>query len=167
MTLVKQWIKTTEGHYQFKYGTEDLASLFIDYKSSNRKALVTINGESFTIKQTNLWKNHMAVVNESNNTIITIIPEKWYSSSYNVQWGLNNYQLKVRNNPLAEWVLQQDGNDVLAYGLKAADGKVFTQITEANTGTAIILHAILWYLYLPIATENSSDLLLFTLMLTA
>jgi hypothetical protein len=73
----------------------------------------------------------------------------------------------VRNNPLAEWVLQQDGNDVLAYGLKTADGKVVTQITEANTGAAIILHAMLWYLFVPIATENSGDNLLFLLMATA
>jgi hypothetical protein len=109
----------------------------------------------------------MAVTNASNNTIITMVPEKWYSSSFLVQWGAANYQLKTRNNPLAEWVLQQDGNDVLAYGLKTADGKVVTQITEANTGAAIILHAMLWYLFVPIATENSGDNLLFLLMATA
>ena len=167
MTLVKQWIKTGEGHYQFKHGTEDLASLFIDYKSNERKALITINGEAFTIKQTNFWKNHMVVVNASNNTIITILPEKWYSNSFNVQWGLKYYQLKVRNNPMAEWVLQQDGKDVLAYGINTADGKAITRISEANSSLAIILHAILWYLFLPIATENGGDNLLFSLMPTA
>lgn len=167
MTPIKQWVKTGEGHYQFKHGDEDLASLFIDYKSNNRKALVTINGESFTIKQTNLWKNHMAVTNASNNTIITIVPEKWYSSSFLVQWGLNNYEIKTRNNPMAEWVLQQDGKDVLAYGVKTNNGKVVTQITESNTNPAIILHAILWYLFLPIAIENSGDNLMFILMATA
>ncbi len=167
MTPIKHWAKTGEGHYQFKNGSEDLASLFLDYKSSDRKALATINGEAFTIKQTNLWKNHIAITNASNNTIITITPEKWYSSSFNVQWGLNNYQLNVRNNPLAEWVLQQNGKDVLAYGLKTAKNKVFTQITEANTITAVILHALIWYLFLPIATENSGQSLLFNLMVTA
>ncbi len=164
MTLVKQWVKTAEGHYQFKHGKEDLASLFIDYKSNERKALVTINGDAFTLKQTNFWKNHMAVTNASNNTIITIVPEKWYSSSFNVHWGLHHYQLKVRNNPLAEWVLQQDGKDVLAYGIDTADGKVIIRISEADISAAIILHAILWYLFLPIATENSGDNLLFSLM---
>jgi len=97
MTPIKHWVKTGEGHYQFKLNDEALASLFIGYKSNSRKALVTINGESFTIKQTNLWKNHIAVTNASNNTIITIVPEKWYSSCFIVQWGLNNYQLHVRN----------------------------------------------------------------------
>lgn len=166
MTLLKQWVKTGEGHYLFKHGDEDLASLFIDYKSINRKALVTINDESFTIKQTSIWKNHMAITNASNNTIITIVPEKWYSSSFLVQWGLNNYQLKVRNNPLAEWVLQQDGKDVLAYGIKTSNSNVVTQITERATIPPIILHAILWYLFLPIALENTSDTLMFALAAT-
>lgn len=167
MTPIKQWIKSGEGQYHFKQGEEALASLFIDYKSNNRKAVITINGEAFTIRQTNFWKNHMAVTNASNNTIITIMPEKWYSSSFSVQWGVANYELKVRNNPLAEWVLQQNGNDVLAYGLKTADRKVVTQITESNSSPDIILHAILWYLFLPIATENSGDNLMFLLMATA
>lgn len=167
MTHLKQWIKSGEGQYHFKQDDVELASLFIDYKSNDRKALITINGEAFTIQQTSFWKNHMAVTNASNNTIITIVPEKWYSSSFNVQWGAANYQLKIRNNPLAEWVLQQDGKDVLAYGLKTADRKVVTQITEANGDTAVILHAILWYLFWPIATENSDDNMMFLLMATA
>jgi hypothetical protein len=56
MTPIKHWVKTGEGHYQFKLNDEALASLFIGYKSNSRKALVTINGESFTIKQTNCGK---------------------------------------------------------------------------------------------------------------
>ncbi len=167
MIPLKQWIKSGEGQYLFKQDDVELASLFIDYKSNDRKAVIIINGEAFTILQTSFWKNHMAVTNASNNTIITIVPEKWYSSSFNVQWGAANYQLKIRNNPLAEWVLQQDGKDVLAYGLKTADRKVVTHITEANGDTAVILHAILWYLFWPIATENSSDNMMFLLMATA
>lgn len=167
MTPIKQWVKTGENHYHFKHGDEDLASLFIDYKSYNRKALITINGEAYTIKQTNIWKNHMAITNASGNTIIIIVPEKWYSSSFNIQWGAANYHLKIRNNPLAEWVLQQDGKDVLAYGIKTNNGKVVTQITEGVSSPAIILHSILWYLFLPIATENSSDNFMFFLMATA
>jgi hypothetical protein len=71
--------KTCESHYQFKHNDEALASLFIDYKSNSIKVLATINGESFIIKETNLWKNQMDVTNSQNNTIV---PEKWYSGNF-------------------------------------------------------------------------------------
>jgi hypothetical protein len=77
------------------------------------------------------------------------------------------YKVKTRNNPFAEWVILQDNKDVVACGLVTTNGMATVKITEQNSNTALLFHAILWYLFVLIATENADDNLSFILMAQA
>ncbi len=69
--------------------------------------------------------------------------------------------LLCRNNPLAEWALQDNNGDLLAYGLNTQDGKVNARITTAAIQPNYLFDFILWYLFAPILIEQSGDDLTF------
>ncbi|MBI3235089.1 MAG: hypothetical protein HYZ42_13820 [Bacteroidetes bacterium] len=77
------------------------------------------------------------------------------------------YKLLCRNNPLAEWAILKDNQLVLAYGITTENKKVVVKITGLDKPSNYILDCLLWYLFLPIAMENSDDNLIFLLMATA
>lgn len=68
---------------------------------------------------------------------------------------------------MAEWVIQEEDKDGRAYGLGTTNGMAAVKITEQNSNISLFFHAILWYLFVPIATENTGDNLSFILMASA
>jgi hypothetical protein len=87
--------------------------------------------------------------------------EHWYSQKYSIQYNNEDYELNVRNNPLAEVIISKRKVTCLAYGLDTAkeSNKIALRIKEA-VEQPLVFHVLLWYLFEPLAKENMDDILL-------
>jgi hypothetical protein len=65
--------------------------------------------------------------------------------------------LKIRNNPLAEFVIFDGESELVSYGLGTNLGKVLVKINTAPNQTDYLLDYLLWYSFLPIAQENIGE----------
>ena len=76
-----------------------------------------------------------------------------------MQFRLDNrdYQLLVRNNPLAEYAVQQNGRDIVAYGLKSREGRTVAVISDHRSRALIELDLLLWFLFAPVAQGETGD----------
>lgn len=163
---MKQWKKTTEGVYEFRVDDQQIGVMNIAQASMKRKAVVRIKAQSFTIKRTGFWKSSISITDQKDVSVAEIYPTKWYSKSYTMDYNGKKYRISARNNPLAEWVISDDEHEVTAYGLEAIDGKIGVKITASET-SEYLFDALLWYLFLPIATENGGNDMDFMVLLAA
>jgi hypothetical protein len=153
----RQWRTIAEGHYAFMQDETTLATMEIARASTERKAAVTIDKEHYTIEKVGFWKNRIEISDRSGKVIATCATEKWYANTMTLDYKGHNYTLRVRNNPLAEWVIQAHNSDLLAYGLMIHEGNAAIKLTAAPTHHDLLLDCLLWYLFVPIATENVDD----------
>ena len=70
-----------------------------------------------------------------------------------VEFENKTYKLVVRNNPLAEYVIIEKENDILAYTLVIEDKKIKLRISTSGNHNPV-LDFLLWYLFHPVANEN-------------
>lgn len=152
----KKWIKTGEGKYSFNIDGQLTGEMQFHY-SSGGDASISIGSSGYHIKRTGFWKNTMVVEDAMAQTLVKVYPEKWYSSAWVLEYGPVTYKLVVRNNPLAEWAIQQDGQDILAYGLDPAKQRIGIKISSAEPANDLLLDFILWFLFAPVAMENCGD----------
>ena len=82
-----------------------------------------------------------------------------------LEYGGKDYQLSVRHNPLAEYVIKENENELIAYGLDTAGGNVQVKITDLQHQSDYMFDFLLWFLFAPVAVENMGDNLAFTLLL--
>lgn len=97
--------------------------------------------------------------------ILKVYPKNWYGNRSMLEYDNKVYELFIHNNPLAEWVIADNDSLLLAYGLDSSTGQVGLKITapEAPIAQDWLLHALLWYLFVPIASEEASFALLSTI----
>lgn len=84
--------------------------------------------------------------------ILKSYTEKWYANSTIIEYKGKKLVLKIRNNPLAEYVLYDVNKEILAYRLETVSGKAEVKI-KSNTSDYMFDY-LLWYVFLPIAQEN-------------
>lgn len=164
--MQKKWIKIVQGIYQFSIDDTIAAEMKIDFNSIKGNAHITIGNESFLIQRKGFWKTGIEITNASGSIVMNIYNDKWYANSSILEYSDKIYTLKVRNNPLAEWAILENKKDVLAYGLSNENQKQGVKITGNSDSNNLLFDCLLWYLFVPIAEENSSDNLMF-LMLAA
>jgi hypothetical protein len=109
----------------------------------------------------------MNIVAENGDVVLTAYPPKWYANRWVLEFEGNSYTLEVRNNPLAEWAILKENATVLAYGLSTENGKAITKITASNTHVSPLFDFLLWYLFLPIISDNMNDNLMLILLFAA
>lgn len=67
---------------------------------------------------------------------------------------------------MAEWaILDENGKELIAYGLNAHEGKITVKITSVADDLEPLFDFILWYLFVPIASENMGDNFLFMMLI--
>ncbi len=137
----------------------------INNSSPERKAICDIDNNIFVIKRTGFWKNSIEIVNQAGDTIARVYPEKWYANSWTLELHEKMYKLIVRNNPLAEYVIFDNTVEIAAYGLATEDGNVIVRITTKEESSDFLFDYLLWYLFVPIATENMGDSFTFMMLL--
>lgn len=157
METNKKWVKSDNSFFTFWEDTKWIGTMEIATGTSERKAIVKFENQTILIKKTGFWKSNLEVTDLNEQIIAKVYYEKWYANSFILEYDQKQYKLLVRNNPLAEWALQDNGSDVLAYGLDTRDGKVCIKITSSAVKSNYLFDFILWYLFLPIATEQSAD----------
>lgn len=162
--MTKNWIKVREGSYSFWVDNIQRATLEIRFASMDSKAILKIEENEFTIRRVGFWKTAIEITDGKGGIVAKVYAEKWYANSFVLEYNETKYKLVVRNNPLSEWAITDESKDVLAYGLNTSSegGKVNVRITGNNHD--YILDALLWYLFVPIATENMGDDLTFLLL---
>lgn len=154
--MKKQWKKTDDFSYTFLVDGKEKGKIEIQFNTIANKALCTIDGKELELKRTGFWKSNIEITDRNGMVILKTYPEKWYANSSVVEFENQKLQLSVRNNPLAEYVLTEQQNEILAYGLDTENGKAIVRISSSDK-SPLILDFLLWYLFMPIATENTSD----------
>ncbi len=157
ISMTKSWKKAGEGIYSFSVDSKEIGKMVIYYDSLDRKAKCHIENNDFVIKRTGFWKSTIEISNETGQTIAKIYPEKWYASSWTFDYNDKKYKLTVRNNPLAEYAIFDNSNEIAAYGLITENGLVNVRITTLNQSSDFVFDFLLWYLFVPIVTENMGD----------
>lgn len=159
----KKWIKTKELNYAFEVDGKSIGTLEIVYSNFDRKAIFDIDNKKFILKYNGFWKNNFEIKDINENLILKSYTEKWYANSTILEYNGKKLKLKIRNNPLAEFVIFDADEEILAYGLNTNSGKAIVRI-NSNTSD-YLLDFLLWYLFVPIAQENMGDNFIFQSLL--
>lgn len=164
MENFKKWITKKALNYYFEVDGKPKGSLEIVYSNFDRKAIFIIENQKFTLKYNGFWKSNFEISDEQDNLILKSFTEKWYANVTILDYKDRKLKLKIRNNPLAEYVIFDGDQELLAYGLDTNDGSAIVRITT-NTND-YLLDFLLWYLFVPIAQENIGDSFVFNTLLT-
>ncbi len=154
--MKKQWIKTADFNYRFLIDDKETGIMEIQFNAIANKAICTIEGRELEIKRTGFWKSNIEITDRNGMVILKAYPEKWYANSSVVEFENQKLQLSIRNNPLAEFVLTEQQKEILAYSLATENGKAGVKISSSGD-SLFIFDFLLWYLFVPVATENLSD----------
>lgn len=167
--MERNWKKINERTYGFSVDRKPIGTIAFFPNSLESKAMVKMGEKEWTIKRTGFWKNTIEMVDTAGFRVASIFAEKWYANHYSLVINESRYTLKLRNNPLSEWVILEDGQDLLSYGLNVGDQKetANVKITSSKGNQAFLFDFLLWYLFVPLAIENLGDPLTFLLLLTA
>lgn len=157
MKTLKKWVKIDNSIFTLWDNDQKIGTMKMDFGGFQRKATASFQDQEIVIKTTGFWKSNLEIIASSGQIIAKVYSEKWYSSSYILEYDNKKYKLIVRNNPLAEWVLQEDYKNLLSYGLSTHDGKSSVKITTEYEKSNYIFDFILWYLFVSIATEQSGE----------
>ena len=162
--MTKTWKKTNEGTYVFAVANQEVGTMEVSYASLERKAICHIKDKDFIIKRIGFWKSTIEISNPAGEVIAKIYPEKWYANSWAFDYNEKKYKVTVRNNPLAEYAILDDSNELAAYGLTTENGKITVRITTSGHSKDFLFDFLLWYLFVPIATENMGDSFAFSML---
>lgn len=161
-----KWVKdNSETNYVLKHNNEVILKMHFDYDNKGVKATCQSISKTFVIEAESFWKSNI-LIKENEIIIAKTTTDKWYSSLSTLEINEQKIKFKYRNNPLAEIVFftETEENLLLSCGLKP-DKKGMTE-TVINLAEALIenpikpyLLAICWYIFKPIAEENTVDVL--------
>ena len=155
MDNTKSWIKKDDLNYTFEVDGKTIGTLEVIYTNLDRKAIFIIENQKFTLKYNGFWKSNFEIKDENQAIILKSFTEKWYANSTILDYKGNKLKLKVRNNPLAEYVIFDGEKEILAYALDTNLGKPSVRINSNSSD--YLLHFLLWYIFVPIAQENIGD----------
>lgn len=160
------WQKESPLVYRFLVDGEPVALMKLNPSLADQPASLHIGDEIYTIRRTGFWKNSVELSDARQQLVARVYPDKWYAHNSSMDYRGHSWKLVTRNNPLAEFVIRSGEQDLLAYGLEPLDGEVNIRITRANDAIDPLLDGLLWYLFLPVAAENSGDHLTFTMLMS-
>jgi hypothetical protein len=167
MSIDKNWVKTGESNYTFFVDGNAAGQLGIDLSTTNIKAVALIGKYTYDIKRIGFWKTNIEITDDSGQVIMKVYTKKWYANTSVLEYNGKQYQLVIRNNPLAEWAILDNEMEYLAYGLSTENGTVKIKITSAFATNDLLPDFLLWYLFAPIAQENTGGNFVFQVLLAA
>lgn len=165
--MTRKWDKLGESKYSFSVDNNKIGEMEIILNSIDSKATCQIRNEKFIIKRTGFWKSSIEIMNSNEETVAKTYFEKWYANSSVLEYGDKKYKLIVHNNPLAEYSIIDGNKNLIAYGLNTDtdNGKVNVKITSESISADFLFDFLLWYLFVPIATENMGDSFTFQMLM--
>ncbi len=161
-----QWkqVSTIPSHvYQLTEGDKVLLTLTINYKSSGLRAECKSSQRAFFIHKEGIWKNKTVLKNEYGYKIGQMYYEKWHADNGIIEIDGRKFRYLYRNNPLAEIAIfnGDETEPVVACGLAAEAGQTTVRVSQdgdfEDADMKYMLFALTWYLFLPMAQENTVD----------
>jgi hypothetical protein len=165
--MKKEWKKTGNYTYALVVNDRVIGAMERDIKSADHKAIFKTGKEEFTVRRTRIWQTSLEITDSTNSIIAILGPEKWYSSASTLEYKNRKYKLVVRNNPLAEFAILEHGQTLLAYGLSTGTGRPGVKITNPENQDDFLFDFLLWYLFLPVISEQAGESMTFLMLLTA
>ncbi|WP_284652346.1 hypothetical protein [Flavobacterium terrisoli] len=165
METNRNWKKTTEKKYLFLVGEKKIGELELQSSRWNRSAIINLEGQLYTIAYTGFWKSKLLLFDYKGDVVLKAYPEKWFSNHTTIEYKNIKLNLKIRNNPLVEFVITNDTSELLSYSLENNGGTLVTKIISLPENEDYFLDFLLWYLFQPIAQENTGDNLIFQSLL--
>ncbi len=157
MNQDKNWKTIKLGLYSFMVDGKEIGTLEKIYKGAKEKAIFRIGDQTYALTYSGFWRSNYQITDQNGQIIIKSSFEKWFSATTNLEYNGKVYQLKIRNNPLAEFVIFDGTKELVSYGLGTNFGKVIVKINTAPNQTDYLLDFLLWYSFLPIAQENIGE----------
>lgn len=154
--MTKKWNTVGERQYTFSVEGKDVGSMKIDLNTLATIATAKIGDKDYTIKRTGFWKSSIVITNNNHQSILKVYSEKWFSKAYTIEYNGRKYKLLMRNNPLAEWVILQNSQEVLAYGINADKNITDVRIISTKNSSDYLFDFLLWYLFVPVVTEDGA-----------
>jgi hypothetical protein len=164
MSDMKKWIKTGESNYAFIVNDKERGQMIFHPQTIASKADIVLDGNNYLLQRKGFWKTQLELLDGNGFSLMRTYHEKWYAHSSVLEYESKKYKLLVRNNPLAEWAILDNNKEWLAYGLTADKGTTGVKITSAAENNDWLLDFLLWYLFVPVAQENSGDNAAFFMM---
>ncbi|MEK8179754.1 hypothetical protein WMW71_05320 [Flavobacterium buctense] len=161
----RNWKKIAEGKYLFLVGEKKIGELELQYSNWKRGAIFNIEGQIYTIEHFGFWKDKFQIADYKGVSVLKGYTDKWFSSQTTLDYQNTKLLLKIRNNPLAEFVITNEDSDLLSYSLETNGGTIVTKIISLPENKEYLLDFLLWYLFQPIAQENAGDHLVFQSLL--
>lgn len=165
METNRNWKKITQEKYLFLVGEKKIGELELQYSKWKRGAIFNIEGQIYTIQHYGFWKDKFQITDYKGHIVLNGYTEKWFSSQTTLEYKNTKLQLKIRNNPLAEFVITNEESDLLSYSLETNGGTIVTNIISLPENNDYLLDFLLWYLFQPIAQENAGDNMVFQTLL--
>ena len=85
--------------------------------------------------------------------IIAAYPDKLYGNTYNIEYENKEYKLIIRNTPLMEYVIIENGIEILIYSL-VQENEGLRFIVSTSNKSNYFLDFLLWFMFLPFANAN-------------
>ncbi len=147
------WTKISENHFHLSQRETVVASMTRqqDYFECR------IGGRLRYLRRKGFWGNQLQLTDEQGQVLAWLKPASLTGASYRFRLCGREYRLVVRNNPLAEYVIREDGRDLVAYGLKTGNGRVAAVITDHRREKLYELDLLLWCLFHPVAQAETGD----------
>ncbi len=148
--------------YELIENDTPVLTLHINYKSSIFRAECKSARRLFFIDRDGFWKNKVVLKNEYGIPIGKLSNGKVFDNSGIVDIEGQHYRFKYVNNPLAELVFYKDNQSepLVSCGLLADQGNISVQLKQGtqigDTDIKYFLFALSWYLFLPVAQENTT-----------
>lgn len=163
--MSKIWKKNQDNSFTFFNDDEQIGSIDFTFDNMNKAASFSIGSKHYSIHRKGFWSSVLLIRESNENEVAKLYAEKWFANNWVLEYESKRYQISVRNNPLAEYVITSDEKEILAYGLQANGGNIEVRIKGSNGENEFIFDFLLWYLFAPIAVENMGDNLMFSLLL--
>lgn len=163
--MQKHWQKNQDNSFTFLVDGLETGRMNFLWNDLSKSASFNIGPDHYTITHKGFWSRTLFIYDHHGAELIKLSAAKWYANHWVLEYGGKIYTLSVRNNPLAEYVLADGEQELLAYGLTGNGGKIQVKITCSILESDPIFDFLLWYLFAPIAMEHMGDQLTFLLLI--
>ncbi|GEM_PF-2149165 len=171
MLWVKTKSKAKQLCYALKNGEHSLIEMQINQSKGEVEIQIPLLKSEFSFKKQNAWNTNLDIFKDG-NLIGNTKSEKLYSNKFVLTLNGYEYNYFYRNNPLAELLIYdaKREEDLLSCGLFVKPGGVVeTEFRMYDAGNKckdiMLIQAIVWYLFYPVALENTSSDSILLLML--
>lgn len=158
--MKKEWRKADANKFEFLVNDQRIGSMTFNPKKITHPATFDLHGEEFSIHRTGFWKTRFEIRDKHNLVIASSKPNSWLGNSYLLQKDSKSYTLKLRNKPLAQWVIFDGAVELLYYGLSNQEKKASLLIGGQPKQQDYMFDMILWFLFEPIIHESLDNNLL-------